>query len=185
MTAMPTNEKLLILLISGGVFVLGKLKTPGGPLKLHQDPTDSFSVMEQFKNVVAISDADNETIFECLSATRTNIDPETHTATYNFLFSASRVTLPFRISRGEVPGTVTFTVAEDLMPLEGQVYYTDFENCVVVAAEFYDQDRCILWTRREVKDAVPQDCIDHFVDTCGVIVPQHSRDLCPDGEGDY
>ncbi|XP_077485153.1 uncharacterized protein LOC144095246 [Amblyomma americanum] len=45
--------------------------------------------------------------------------------------------------------------------------------------------KCILWTRREVKDSVPQVCIDHFVDTCGVAVPEHSRDLCIDGEGDY
>ncbi|KAL1486402.1 hypothetical protein MTO96_046981 [Rhipicephalus appendiculatus] len=38
---------------------------------------------------------------------------------------------------------------------------------------------------RELKDAVPQNCIDYFVDLCDAPVPEHSRDLCVDGEGDY
>ncbi|XP_070395666.1 uncharacterized protein [Dermacentor albipictus] len=141
--------------------------------------------MEKFENVVAISDSDNDTIFECLAAHRTDIDVEAQAATYMFDFFSSGLHIPFRISRGETLGTVTFTVGMDLTPLEGTVYFTDFENCVVVNAEYYTRDQCILWTRREFKDNVPQDCIDHFVDTCGVIVPEHSRDLCPDGEGDY
>ncbi|KAK8770465.1 hypothetical protein V5799_013070 [Amblyomma americanum] len=68
--------------------------------------------------------------------------------------------------------------------MEAVIYYTNYENCVVGDVDYHGH-QCSLWVKREVKDAVPQDCIDHFVDTCGVIVPPHSRDLCSDGEGDY
>ncbi|KAL1474565.1 hypothetical protein MTO96_037874 [Rhipicephalus appendiculatus] len=79
---------------------------------------------------------------------------------------------------------MTFTVGEDSTPLEGIIYYTDEKSCAVADLE-YDGHVCLLWARREVKDSVPQECIDHFEDVCGVTVNQHSRDLCVDGEGDY
>ncbi|KAH6927922.1 hypothetical protein HPB50_009965 [Hyalomma asiaticum] len=68
-----------------------------------------------------------------------------------------QLTIPFHVRPADAPGTLLFRVA----------------------------DECGLWVRREVKDSVPQPCIDQFVDTCGADVPAHSRDLCRDGEGDY
>ncbi|XP_077486149.1 uncharacterized protein LOC144097278 [Amblyomma americanum] len=73
---------------------------------------------------------------------------------------------------------------QDPTEMEAVIYYTNYENCVVGDVDYHGH-QCSLWVKREVKDAVPQDCIDHFVDTCGVIVPPHSRDLCSDDEGDY
>ncbi|XP_077485613.1 uncharacterized protein LOC144096656 isoform X2 [Amblyomma americanum] len=137
--------------------VCGKLGAPGGPRKLHFDAPDSFKVFDTFKFAVAISDSDNDTIFECMSANRTAIDPVEKTATYVFMFPNTGQEIPFHVKAGDIPGTITFTV-------DGE---------------------CALWARRSVKDNVPQNCIDHFVDICGVIVPEHSRDLCRDGEGDY
>ncbi|KAL1471983.1 hypothetical protein MTO96_039612 [Rhipicephalus appendiculatus] len=66
---------------------------------------------------------------------------------------------------------------------EAILYYTD-ENCSVMDIE-YDGHRCILWLKPYLKDTVPQVCIDHFVDTCGVVIFPNRRDLCDDGEGDY
>ncbi|XP_037521127.1 uncharacterized protein LOC119397865 [Rhipicephalus sanguineus] len=183
--AMRCSIALKFIFLWAAALVVAKLGPPGGPQKLHQDPTDSFKVMEKFQHVVAISDSDNDTVFECLAANRTEIDIEAQTATYMFDFLSSGLHIPFRISRGDTPGTVSFTIGADATPMEGMVHFTDLANCVVVSAEYYTIDQCILWTRKEVKDNVPQDCIDHFVDTCGVVVPKHSRDLCPDGEGDY
>ncbi|KAH7947385.1 hypothetical protein HPB52_011242 [Rhipicephalus sanguineus] len=117
----------LVSLVLPPVFVVSKLGAPGGPLKYPREEFDVKKVMEAFDDLVSVSDADNDTIFECLYAKRTNFNPETYETTYVWFF-----------------------------PSQGQL-----------------------------KDNVPQDCIDHFVDTCGVMVPQHSRDLCPDGEGDY
>ncbi|KAL1484274.1 hypothetical protein MTO96_032669 [Rhipicephalus appendiculatus] len=85
---------------------------------------------------------------------------------------------------GDTPGTYAATIDDDPTEKEAIVYYTDYENCVVTSVEFSDQF-CALWTRRSVKDAVPQNCIDYFVDICDAPVPEHSRDLCVDGEGDY
>ncbi|KAL1474563.1 hypothetical protein MTO96_037873 [Rhipicephalus appendiculatus] len=67
---------------------------------------------------------------------------------------------------------------------EGILYYTDYKDCAIADLE-YDGHVCLLWARKEVKDSVPQRCIDYYEDTCGVTVEQHSRDLCWDGEGDY
>ncbi|KAH8037987.1 hypothetical protein HPB51_020268 [Rhipicephalus microplus] len=66
---------------------------------------------------------------------------------------------------------------------ECKLYYAD-ENCVVADME-YNGHQCILWIRRRLKDTVPQVCKDEFVDTCGVVIAPHRRDLCDDGEGDY
>ncbi|XP_077485612.1 uncharacterized protein LOC144096656 isoform X1 [Amblyomma americanum] len=164
--------------------VCGKLGAPGGPRKLHFDAPDSFKVFDTFKFAVAISDSDNDTIFECMSANRTAIDPVEKTATYVFMFPNTGQEIPFHVKAGDIPGTITFTVDGDPTVRDGIVYYTDYENCDVADLDYHGH-QCALWARRSVKDNVPQNCIDHFVDICGVIVPEHSRDLCRDGEGDY
>nr|XP_037280848.1 uncharacterized protein LOC119174136 [Rhipicephalus microplus] len=168
--------------------VLGKLGSPGGPRKLHQEIADSFKVIENFPYTVAISDSDNDTMFECVAANRTEIDPEAQTATFVWLFQGNenspKQNIPFYVKTGEEPGTLLFTIEGDPTVREGRYYYTDYKTCVVLDMEYHGH-QCILWTQRAVKDNVPQHCIDQFVDTCGVIAPPHSRDLCPDGEGDY
>ncbi|XP_054922210.1 uncharacterized protein [Dermacentor andersoni] len=165
-------------------YVHGKLGAPGGPQQLPYVVPDSFKVFQSFAFAVAISDSDNDTILECMSANRTAINPEEMTATYTFNFPNTQKEIPFYVKAGETPGTVTFTVGADSTQREGIIYYTDYVNCDVVDLDFHGH-QCTLWARKEVKDNVPQNCIDYFVDTCGVVVPQHSRDLCFDGEGDY
>uniref|UniRef100_A0A023FRT3 Putative lipocalin-5 1 n=1 Tax=Amblyomma cajennense TaxID=34607 RepID=A0A023FRT3_AMBCJ len=172
--------------ISLGGIANGKLGPPGGPLKLPRDSFDSFKAMSQFEYLVAISDSNNDTVFECLAAKRTNIDQEAKTATYTFLLPTAGMELSFHIKPGDEPATGILTSNVDPSPREGIIYYTDYQNCVVANLEIHgDGNQCTLWARLEVKDNVPQVCIDHFVDVCGVTVPAHSRDLCPDGEGDY
>ncbi|KAL1478730.1 hypothetical protein MTO96_034881 [Rhipicephalus appendiculatus] len=65
---------------------LAKLGPPGGPRKLHYDDVDAFKVASQFKDVVSISDSDNDTIFDCVVANRTDIDYEAQTLTYVWTF---------------------------------------------------------------------------------------------------
>uniref|UniRef100_G3MRF8 Uncharacterized protein n=1 Tax=Amblyomma maculatum TaxID=34609 RepID=G3MRF8_AMBMU len=148
---------------------------------------NELRVISSYPYSVAISDSDNDGTLECLSANRTAIDPEAKTATMTWIIPENefspRQEIPFHLSPGEEPGTMDITVDDDPTPREGIFYYTD-DNCVVLDVE-YQGHQCLLWTRRALKDSVPQICIDHFVDTCGVSVPKHSRDLCIDGEGDY
>ncbi|KAK8768830.1 hypothetical protein V5799_014704 [Amblyomma americanum] len=67
-------------------------------------------VFDTFKFAVAISDSDNDTIFECMSANRTAIDPVEKTATYVFMFPNTGQEIPFHVKAGDIPGTITFTV---------------------------------------------------------------------------
>ncbi|KAL1445861.1 hypothetical protein MTO96_028990, partial [Rhipicephalus appendiculatus] len=92
--------------------------------------------------------------------------------------------IPFHVKAKEHSPEFTFTLHNETTVNDGKFYYTDYRNCVIEQLE-YRGHQCVLWTRRALKDNVPQHCIDHFVDTCGAVVPKHSRDLCNDGEGDY
>ncbi|XP_077489020.1 uncharacterized protein LOC144099523 [Amblyomma americanum] len=164
--------------------VLGKLGAPGGPQKLHHDVADTVKAFSSFEYTVAISNSDNDTSLECLYATRTDVDLDAKTATYAWFFPRNGTPVHFHDRSGDQPGTMIFTVEDDPAEHEGVIYYTDYVNCVIADMEYHGH-QCTLWAQRAVKDNVPQECIDQFVDTCGVTVPQHSRDLCVDGEGDY
>lgn len=185
---MNTVATFAVLLLWTEVQVFAELESPGGPRKLTYDEIDTWKVFENFAFGMAISDSDNDTIFECLAAVRTEIDPATKTAKYLWVFPETEdkleVTIPLYLTAEEEPGRFTFTMEDDPTPKEGRIYFTDYYYCAVVDVEYHGH-LCTLWTRREVKDSVPVMCIEPFVDTCGVIVPEHSRDLCPDGEGDY
>lgn len=178
---------LALSVLSTGDVVLAKLGAPGGPLKLPYDEPDAFQVMTFYKDAVAISDSDNDTIFECLAAHRINLDYEAGTATYTWTFNeaggSSKPEILFQVTRGPSPGIINMIGTDDPSVKEAKLYYAD-DKCVVADVE-YNGHQCILWTQRQLKDTVPQVCIDHFVDTCGVIVAPHRRDLCDDGEGDY
>ncbi|KAL1486468.1 hypothetical protein MTO96_031371 [Rhipicephalus appendiculatus] len=64
---------------------------------------------------------------------------------------------------------------------EGRLYYTDYDTCAVLDMEILGH-QCALWVRRDTVQSLPQECIDQFEDTCGVIVPQQRRQLCADPE---
>ncbi|XP_077491996.1 uncharacterized protein LOC144102655 [Amblyomma americanum] len=166
--------------------VVAKLGPPGGPQKLYRNTIDAFEVVENFPNAVGITDFDNIDPLECLSATRTEIDKEALTATYVWKLqkadSLDGRQITFHITPGEKPGTLDMTIGDDPTPKEAILYYAD-NNCIVMDVEGSDY-HCILWLRPELKDSAPKICSDHFVDICGVDVPDNSRDLCIDGEWD-
>uniref|UniRef100_A0A131Z222 Lipocalin n=1 Tax=Rhipicephalus appendiculatus TaxID=34631 RepID=A0A131Z222_RHIAP len=174
----------MVTLLLSPAFVVSRLGAPGGPLKFPREEFDVTKVFSWIEDLVSIADSDNDTILECLYAKRTEFNPETYETTITWFFPSQGTELPFYVYPGSGPGMVEFTSPGDPTPKEAIVYYTDYNNCLVADVEFHGH-QCSLWVVRQLKDAVPQDCIDHFVDTCGVIVPEHSRDLCIDGEGDY
>ncbi|XP_049528939.1 uncharacterized protein LOC125947727 [Dermacentor silvarum] len=116
--------------------VLGKLGPPGGPQKLHHDVADTLKAFSSFPFAVAISDSGNDTIFECMYTTQTDVDLEAKTATYAWYFPGLWRAIPFYVTAGEEPGTLTFTVEDDPTPFEGVIYYTDYENCVIADLEY-------------------------------------------------
>ncbi|XP_077490643.1 uncharacterized protein LOC144101383 [Amblyomma americanum] len=178
---------MLVVTLCDATLVLGKLGPPGGPQKLHYHVADIFKVFESWPASVAISDSDNDTMFECLAAKRTEIDPVAKTATYLWVLPETdhspRQEVRFYVRPGARPGTMDMTVNDDPTPREGVVYYLD-EQCVIMDLEYHGH-QCLLWIKKKFKDSVPQVCMDQFADTCGVNVPEHSRVLCIDTEGDY
>uniref|UniRef100_A0A6M2CY27 Putative lipocalin-5 1 n=1 Tax=Rhipicephalus microplus TaxID=6941 RepID=A0A6M2CY27_RHIMP len=166
---------------------LAKLGAPGGPQKLTYQEPDAFQVITQYEEAVAISDSDNDTIFDCLASHRMAVNYEARTATYAWNFKEvngpPRPEMLLKMTQGPTPGTIHMIVGNDPSVRECKLYYAD-ENCVVADME-YNGHQCILWIRRRLKDTVPQVCKEEFVDTCGVVIAPHRRDLCDDGEGDY
>ncbi|XP_049266789.1 uncharacterized protein LOC119374215 [Rhipicephalus sanguineus] len=90
--------------------VLGKLADPGGPRKLHHDVADSFKVFLSFPSAVAVVDTDNDTMFNCWTAQRTQIDHDARTATYAARFPTVRRTIPFHVKAEKNSPKFTFTL---------------------------------------------------------------------------
>ncbi|XP_077539547.1 uncharacterized protein LOC144152193 [Haemaphysalis longicornis] len=158
------------------------------PSELTQDVPDSFKIMENFKSIMSIANVNNDTMFECLWAYQISINPETRTSEYIWMLQAPGDTTPPQHvlfhEQAVDGGKVHITVEDDSTVIVGTFVYTDYKNCIIEHIDF-NPYHCVLWSDRAVKDSVPQHCIDKFVEFCGVKVPAHSRDLCPDGEGDY
>ncbi|XP_075550485.1 uncharacterized protein LOC142584212 [Dermacentor variabilis] len=150
------------------------------------DVPDSFKIFENFPFAVAVSDQDNDTIYECLTAKRMWLTPEEKKGEYIWFFGAhggkSKRTVSFYVFEGNSPDTFRFTVETDDGPSnEAKFYYTDYENCAILDIP-YSGRHCILWTKETVKDAVPQKCLDEFMKNCGVGAPLYTDDLCSGDE---
>ncbi|XP_077539980.1 uncharacterized protein LOC144152557 [Haemaphysalis longicornis] len=157
------------------------------PAKQSRDVPDSFKVMEIFKSIVSITSRKHGTPFECLRAYQTSINPDTRRSEYVWMLQAPGDPTAQEVHFHELAGDggkVFLTVEDDPEIITGTILYTDNEYCFIEDVDFEGYD-CILWSQTEVKDSAPQHCIDKFVELCGVEVSAHSRDLCPDGEGDY
>uniref|UniRef100_A0A131YG24 Lipocalin n=1 Tax=Rhipicephalus appendiculatus TaxID=34631 RepID=A0A131YG24_RHIAP len=174
---------LALISLSWTVIVLAKLGPPGGPQKLTHDTADAVKVFQSFPYVVSVTDSDNDTIFECMEANRTEFDPVAKTATFVWILRApgspDRVEVPLPQKAGQEPGTVEFLDPIDQTPREAKIYYTDYETCAILDFEVYGH-QCALWVRRDVTNSLSKECIDQFEDTCGVVVPENRRIHCGD-----
>ncbi|XP_054922746.1 uncharacterized protein [Dermacentor andersoni] len=180
---MPGTFLIVLASVSLPALVLTKLGAPGGLQKLTHDTADALKVFESFPHVVALSDSNNDTIFECMEANRTAFDPIAKTATFVWAFgppgSSNKLYVPFPQRVGNEPGTIEFWTPGDSTPREGRLYYTDYDACAVLDFEILGH-QCSLWVRRDAITSLPQECVDQYEDTCGVVVPEQRKDLCAD-----
>ncbi|KAL1445119.1 hypothetical protein MTO96_029339 [Rhipicephalus appendiculatus] len=176
---------LALSVLCAGYMVLAKLGAPGGPRKLRYDVPDAFQVLCSQRQAVEVRS--RQQVLGSGSYQKRNIDYEAETATYVWNFKgadgSSKPDVVLQVRRGPSPGTLDVVIGDDPTTKEAILYYTD-DKCCVADIE-YNGHQCILWMQRSLKDTVPQVCVDQFVDTCGVVVDPHRRDLCDDGEGDY
>ncbi|KAL1485736.1 hypothetical protein MTO96_047237, partial [Rhipicephalus appendiculatus] len=108
-----------------------------GTAQQTNDVPDSFKIFETFPFAVAISDADNDTVYECLTTRRMWIEPEEKKGEYVSFLQGNhdnrKRTLSFYVFEGTSPDAFLFTVGSDeALSSEGKFYYTDYENCAVM-----------------------------------------------------
>nr|XP_037275065.1 uncharacterized protein LOC119167652 isoform X2 [Rhipicephalus microplus] len=120
---------------------------------------DTFRTIAAFQEVVAISTSTNDTSFKCLSAIRTEYDPEAKTATYVWRL---------RGQGGTERRNVTFTITAGT---------TSNQANYIVDAD------CLLWVQRSVANDIPQNCLQNYEANCDVRVPIFEIDLCNNDEG--
>ncbi|XP_070395682.1 uncharacterized protein [Dermacentor albipictus] len=150
------------------------------------DVPDSFKIYENFPFAVAVSDSDNDSRYECLTARRMWLLPEEKKGEYVWLLAGHdgkpKQTVSFYVFEGSSPDTVRFTVgSEDSPSHEAKFDYTDYDNCAVLDMP-YNGRQCMLWTKETTKDLVPQKCLDEFMKYCGVGAPLYNGDLCSEDE---
>lgn len=149
---------------------------------------DAFKLFEAYFSAAAIFDDNNDNILDCVVIERIALDPDARTAIYNWTLKSQDDepgnNVLFYAHAEATPGVITYYTSEDPTIKESLYLYADYDNCVIYKFEFHG-NQCSLWVQIELKDSVPQYCIDQFVADCGAVVPLYSRDLCFDGEGDY
>ncbi|KAL1445226.1 hypothetical protein MTO96_029288 [Rhipicephalus appendiculatus] len=143
-------------------------------------------IFEAFPFVVGISDSDNDTIFECLTAKRAWLDMDTKTAEYIWLLRGHKnnpkKTIPFYLAEGPSPDTYLFMEGSDDAPATvGKFYYSDYKSCAVMDSPYMGR-QCVLWAKETTKDELPQECLEVFEKKCGVGIPLYSKDLCAESE---
>ncbi|XP_077538658.1 uncharacterized protein LOC144151478 [Haemaphysalis longicornis] len=171
-------------LVTLAIFFTSRSDGGSGPNKLERDVPDAFETFGVFPYALAISDNDNDTIFECLTARRRDFDPEAKTVTYDWSLSTGpgqeRELVSLHHTAGVTPDAAPFTINDDDTAFIAYVRYSDYKDCAVTEVPLRNVDQCTLWVSEEYKDLVPTHCLRQFHDICGVAVPVRDSDLCPD-----
>ncbi|XP_054922919.1 uncharacterized protein [Dermacentor andersoni] len=181
------KHSLTVLLVGVAVVLLSRSDAGKGPNLLQRQPTDAFKVFAAFPYAVGISDVDNDTIFECLTAKRKDFNPEAKTVTYVWSLNDSpgkRKRVGFHHTAGATPDATNFTVGKDSNNVQvAYITWSDYKDCAITEVPYYTE-QCTLWVSKEVENLVPLYCLEQFHDICGVMVPLHDSDLCQDDEND-
>ncbi|KAL1483913.1 hypothetical protein MTO96_050159 [Rhipicephalus appendiculatus] len=91
-------------------------------------------VMAAIPSAVAISDSDNDTIFDCLIAKRTEIDYEAKKATY--VWTTGGQEIHFVATPARKRGRVDLMIGDDPEVKEGIFYFFN-RRCLVMDVEYH------------------------------------------------
>uniref|UniRef100_A0A131YRI9 Lipocalin n=1 Tax=Rhipicephalus appendiculatus TaxID=34631 RepID=A0A131YRI9_RHIAP len=155
-----------------------------GPNKLQRDVPDSFKIFQAFENPIGMIDTNNDSVLECLSARRAEIDPDTQTATYVWSLvgddGKGRKYIPFYHSPGSTPDETRFSIGSKNRPrATGHFLYTDYKNCAILELPYHG-DQCTLWVSKAARDSIPDVCMEHYADVCGDGAPIYDKEMCKD-----
>ncbi|KAL3219443.1 hypothetical protein MRX96_030396 [Rhipicephalus microplus] len=178
------NHFLSVVLGAAAVVLLSRCDAGKGPDVLLRETPDAFKVFAAFPYAVGISDADNDVIFQCITATRKDFDPEAKTVTYVWSLSdgpGKRKHIEFHHTAGATPEATNFTVGKSTKIEVAYVVWSDYKDCAITEVSHFS-DQCTLWVSKAVEDVVPLYCLEQFYDVCGVAVPLHDSNLCLDDD---
>ncbi|XP_077544641.1 uncharacterized protein LOC144157742 [Haemaphysalis longicornis] len=155
--------------------------------KLDHDITEVRKIYQAFPSLLAIFDQDEDGDLDCVTAERLEYDFEASTATYAWLLAGGngheKRNITFQLKPGPTLDTAIYTLDDD----ESKHYivkypYADYENCLIAELQYRGLPECMLWVTREVKDNIPQKCIDIFTYYCDQGVSLYSQDMCQESQ---
>ncbi|XP_065281432.1 uncharacterized protein [Dermacentor albipictus] len=147
---------------------------------------EECQIFLHLEDVVAMSDADADGLFECVEAIRSDYQMEPKMAAYVFLFKGHHGTakknVTFHVKPGATPDRITMYFDNHTEEeFEAQYLYTDYKTCAIVTGP-YEGERCLLLVSKDMAEDVPDSCLANFADMCGVSDNLYSKELCPDDE---
>ncbi|XP_077547636.1 uncharacterized protein LOC144159841 [Haemaphysalis longicornis] len=120
-----------------------------------------MQAIEEFPEAIAIFDQDKDGDLDCVYSKRVNYDETTHEAAYTWFLQGDN-------DKGtEYAATV---------------HYSDYKDCLIIELPFHTTLECVLWISVEVKDNIPQTCIDMYEDNCDNTPPIYSQNTCDEEE---
>ncbi|KAL3208794.1 hypothetical protein MRX96_038828 [Rhipicephalus microplus] len=168
------------------IFIVLSFQEPGLAFQEQNNVPDAFRIFNQFPTGIAMSDSNNDTMYECLKAKRIWLNAEAKKGEYIWVLKSEqgkpRKKISFYLSEGSSPDKFTYKAGSEGTDSEEATFkYTDYIHCSVLEMPFYGH-QCILWLSEKSKDSVPQECLDKFHTICGVGNTLYRKDLCPDEE---
>nr|XP_037285592.1 uncharacterized protein LOC119178485 [Rhipicephalus microplus] len=144
---------------------------------------DTFDILRFFDRGVAIYDVDGDGDLDCVTAVRTEFIEEPLGATYVLLFKGLGGNQPRNITihatPGPTPETDRFKIDDDYdFVQEGQFYYTNYKNCVVMEHPYEGVRECLLWTMTKTFHDIPDDCMTVYKNTCKDAMKPYDKESC-------
>ncbi|KAL1439530.1 hypothetical protein MTO96_001295 [Rhipicephalus appendiculatus] len=176
----------LALLFSAGLYVLPlgiPLAVGEAKHKLRHEVADASKVFEKFPSAVAIFDQDLDGDLDCVTAVRTDLNPETHESTYIWILKGLNGNTPenitLHVKPGATPDTFSLTTGNDNANEQtADFLYTDYKDCLVVNIPYKNTEQCMLWVADARKDDIPQSCVDYYEDNCDTEKTAYVKDVC-------
>lgn len=148
---------------------------------LERNTTDVFKIIQRFDHVVSIFDEDHDDDLDCESTERMELDMDTRSATYLWMFKAHtgryKKNITLRFLPGPSPDKSLFTLDNHPTKYLAHFVYTDYKDCFVVDLPLHGNQECILWVTSGI-NAAPRNCIEQFDDICHIQTWAFDEETC-------
>uniref|UniRef100_A0A023GCZ8 Putative lipocalin-2 1 n=1 Tax=Amblyomma triste TaxID=251400 RepID=A0A023GCZ8_AMBTT len=147
------------------------------------DVLDAFQVFANCPEAVLLYDNDETGSHLCLTTARQNFDENGPTATYVWqmkgLNGHAKKNITFHLKPGQTPDEAVFWLdADEGKEQVARLVYADYKSCGIFLVPLNGMIECMLWVTEEVKDNVPQYCIDQYDRNCDTKILEYSKDIC-------